>query len=456
MLMYSNFSKFFIFWQVSILLILIFNNNNNMKIIKNNDLTKLRRKAKQKKVPIVNLLLKSLEQLSKKENKTYTLLAVCPNSYYVLLAALRSAKRANAPIKFAATLNQVDIDGGYTGWTQEDLVKIIKEESYRIGYEGPVIVAVDHGGPWVKDIQTIERWNLDKCMNWTKKSFEAAILAGYDLLHVDPTVDIFKKNINIKTVVDRTLELILHSENFIKKNNLAPISYEVGTEEVHGGLVDINTFKKFLNLLKEGLKKKNLEYIWPIFIVAKVGTDLHTTTFDPKTAQIVVNIAKSYGSYIKGHYTDFVANPEDYPKSRMGGANVGPEFTSAEYEVLNELSKLENKLYNEDKIGFKSNFIEKLVKAVIDSKRWEKWLLEGEKSLETITEERKDWILKTSCRYIWAKPEIKCSQALLYKNLGLHGIDGENWTLMKIESVMDKYFRAFNLVGMNEKIKKIL
>jgi hypothetical protein len=56
--------------------------------------------------------------------------------------------------------------GGHTGWTQEDLVRKIKEQSYSIGYNGPIIVAVDHGGPWLKDIQTIEKWNLNKSMSW--------------------------------------------------------------------------------------------------------------------------------------------------------------------------------------------------------------------------------------------------------------------------------------------------
>lgn len=427
-----------------------------MEIIKSNDSSNLRKIAIKKKIPVLNLLMDSLQRISKKENKSFTLFAVCPNSHNVLLAAIRSAKRANAPIKFAATLNQVDTDRGYTGWTQSDLVRIIKEESYKIGYKGPVIIAVDHGGPWLKDIQSIEKWDFMRCMDWIKKSFEASILAGYDLIHVDPTIDIYDKKISINLVVERTVELILHCENFIKKNKLLPISYEVGTEEVHGGLVDIGIFKKFLHLLKEGLRNKNLAHVWPIFIVAKVGTDLHTTTFDKDIAIKAVNMADSYGSFIKGHYTDFVSNPEDYPESGMGAANVGPEFTAAEYDALEELSELENKFYIEDKIGIKSNFKEELEKAVMDSNRWKKWLLNGEKNLDTISIDRKEWIIKTSCRYVWAKPEIKCSQALLYSNLKLNGIDSKNWTIMKIESAIDKYFRSFNLIDINEKIKKVL
>ena len=121
-------------------------------------------------------------------------------------------------------------------------------------------------------------------MGWIKKSFKAAILAGYDLIHVDPTVDIYN-TIKIDTVAERTIELIYHSETYRKAKGLNPISYEVGTEEVHGGLVDINIFKKFLCLLKNGLERKGLRNLWPIFIVAKVGTDLHTSNFNPKAAK---------------------------------------------------------------------------------------------------------------------------------------------------------------------------
>ena len=417
------------------------------------DNSKLRVESEKKSsIPIVDLLLRKIKDISQKEKINYTLFAVCPNSENVLKAALRAAKRAHAPVLFAATLNQVDIDGGYTGWTQDDLVRKIKEQSYSIGYNAPIIVAVDHGGPWVKDIQALEKWNLDKSMSWIKKSFEAALLAGYGLLHIDPTVDIFNKDIKIKTVVERTIELISHVEKFRKSKKIKSVAYEVGTEEVHGGLADMAIFKKFLELLKDGLQKIGLDYAWPSFIVGKVGTDLHTSTFDPAVAKKIVEIAKDYNSYIKGHYTDFVSNPEDYPKSGMGAANVGPEFTILEYDGLKELCAIEDKLYKEDKIGCRSNFKEILEKAVLDSNRWKKWLKDDEKDLGSLSNERKEWIIKTSCRYVWALPEVRCAQNKLYKNLELNGIDAENWVIMKIEESMDKYFRAFNLININEKL----
>lgn len=424
-----------------------------MEIREKIDDSKLRVESEEKhSIPIVDLLLKKIKDISQKEKINYTLFAVCPNSENVLKAALRAAKRAHAPIKFAATLNQVDIDGGYTGWTQEDLVRKIKEQSYSIGYNGPIIVAVDHGGPWLKDIQTIEKWNLDESMSWIKKSFEAALLAGYDLLHIDPTVDIFSCQIKIETVVERTIELISHVEKFRKSKKMKSVSYEVGTEEVHGGLADMTVFKKFLELLKDGLQKIGLDYVWPSFIVGKVGTDLHTSTFNPAVAKKIVKITKDYNSYVKGHYTDFVSNPEDYPKSGMGAANVGPEFTILEYDGLSELCAIEDKLYKENKVACKSNFIKILEESVLKSERWKKWLQNDEKVFKLLNKKRKRWLVKMSSRYVWVLPEVRCAQNKLYRNLELNGIDAENWVIMKIEESMDKYFRAFNLININKKL----
>lgn len=423
-----------------------------MEIGKKIDNSRIREESQKNSVPIVDLILRKIKDISRKEKINHTLLAVCPNSENVLKAAIYSAKRANAPIKFTATLNQVDTDGGYTGWTQVDLVRKIKEYSYRIGYNGPTMIAVDHGGPWLKDKQAIEKWNLERSMKWIKKSFEAAVIAGYDLIHVDPTVDIFVRDIKIETVVERTIDLISHVEKFRKSKKIKPISYEVGTEEVHGGLADIGVFKEFLKLFKEGLNKINLGYIYPSFIVGKVGTDLHTSTFDASVAEELVEIAKNYGSVVKGHYTDFVSNPEDYPRSGIGAANVGPEFTILEYEGFLQLGRIEDEFYNTNKIACRSNFVKVLEKAVVESGRWKKWLQDGEVDIKSMDKKRKEWIIGTGSRYVWAKPEVKCSKMQLFKNLELNGIDAENWVTLKIESGIDKYLREFNLINLNDKL----
>jgi hypothetical protein len=107
-----------------------------------------------------------------------------------------------------------------------------------------------------------------------KKSFEAAVEAGYDLIHVDPTVDITlggNQSINIESVTRRTLDLIIHIENFRRRNKYPRISFEVGTEEVHGGLANIELFRRFLEMLKQGLAEE-FHLMFGCFVVGKVGT----------------------------------------------------------------------------------------------------------------------------------------------------------------------------------------
>lgn len=414
----------------------------------------LRNRAKAHHQPLMDFILYRIKELEKETGIRRTIFAACPNSISVIKAALRSAKRCDSPIKFAATLNQVDTDYGYTGLNQQEFVNTIRSESRKINLEVPVIIAIDHGGPWLKDKHRLANLTFNETFAEVKKSFEAAVAAGYDLIHVDPTIDInlpAGTTIPIELVAARTVELIDHTEQFRLGNGYSQISYEVGTEEVHGGLADIKTFNRFLELLKSGLNEKGLTGVWPCFVVGKVGTDLHTTTFDPETAKKLTAAAAAYGSVIKGHYTDSVTNPHDYPLSGMGAANIGPEFTECEYDGLMELEDIENKLFDKNSIPKLSLMRKTLWNEVIASGRWKKWLLTGENPSDfyTISPERQEWLIKTGCRYIWQNPGVIASRSLLYDNLQGVGIHAEDVVLSHIERAMDKYFYQFNLTGLN-------
>ncbi|HSV32095.1 MAG TPA: class II D-tagatose-bisphosphate aldolase, non-catalytic subunit [Atribacteraceae bacterium] len=421
------------------------------------DSSEFREMARERKIPLCDFLLRTIKELE----TPATLFAACPNSEAVIKASLRAAKRANAPIKFAATLNQVDLDGGYTGLNHFEFAETIKQEAETIDYQGPIIIAVDHGGPWLKDLQTIENWTLERSMAWIKQSFEAAVEAGYDLIHVDPTVERTLppgSNIPIERVVERTIELIEHTERFRRSKQLPPIAYEVGTEEVHGGLADLTVFDRFLGGLQAGLTAKGLDDVWPVLVVGKVGTDLHTTFFDGPLAQILVNKARAYGSFIKGHYTDYVDNPEDYPRSGIGGANVGPEFTEEEYNALVQLSIIEEKLYRNHQVVRLSKILDVLENAVYESGRWKKWLQDEERSTGfcDLSPKRKAWLIKTGCRYIWSTPQVLAARNLLYANLTRNGYEPEEMVLMQIERSMDKYYRAFGLTDLNTRLKPLV
>ena len=379
-----------------------------------------------------------------------TLLAVCPNSEAVTRAALEVSRDANMPMLFAATLNQVDRTGSYTGWTPETFTRFVQEESDRIGLQTPALACLDHGGPWLKDHHTTAGFSLEETMTEVKRSLEACIDADYALLHIDPTVDRTLPSgtaMPIDLVVERTLELIAHAEHYRKEQGKPAISYEVGTEEVHGGLADLSVFDTFLSGLDEGLRERGLSDAWPCFVVGKVGTDLDTTFFDPEVAARLTAKVKPYGALIKGHYSDYVDNPHQYPLSQMGGANVGPEFTEEEFLALENLLELERLLEKD------SGFMAALKNAVVRSNRWQKWLKPDERNVDfdALPEQRRMWLLRTCSRYIWTDPGVQNARADLYHNVREHR-HGDRFVIWWIKSAIMKYVHAFNLVDFNSRL----
>jgi len=398
-------------------------------------------------------LLKQIASLRQREGKHVTLLAACPNSAAVLEAAVKCAVVNNTPMLLAATLNQVDRDGGYTRWTPAEFVRQVQVFAKKYAWEGPLYPCLDHGGPWLKDRHTLDDLSFEQTFQEVKLSLTACLEAGYQLLHIDPTVD---RNlppgtpVPVETVVTRTIELITHAENERRRLGLAEVVYEVGTEEVHGGLVNFANFNAFLVGLRQGLEQSGLSQAWPGFIVARVGTDLATTFFDPEVARRAVETAAPYGSLIKGHYTDWVENPQAYPASGMGGANVGPEFTAEEVRALHSLCETESELRHQEPQIKLSHFMQVLEQAVVDSGRWKKWLEPGEKGLEFhhLGPARRTWLVETGARYIWTDPGVEDARLKLYNNLFSVMPDPHEFVVDRIVAVMDKYVEAFNLMDL--------
>lgn len=400
----------------------------------------------------LNHLVKRLIQLRESGQRQMTLLAVCPNSAVVLEAAVKAASLYNAPMLFAATLNQVDTDGGYTGWTPVEFVRQMHAYARRYAWSGPLYPCLDHGGPWLKDQHTRDHLSLSESMGRVEESLTVCLEAGYQLLHIDPTVDRslpVGEAVPIEMVVERTVELITHAEQVRRRLDLPQIAYEVGTEEVHGGLTAKEQIEHFSSLLRQALLDTGLADIWPCFIVAQVGTDLHTTTFDAQAARQLYDLFTPLGSLAKGHYTDWVENPADYPATGMGGANVGPEFTAAEYQALKALAIQEDLLIPKGAALQSSGFMRTLRTAVIDSGRWQKWLLADEngREFEQLSPERQDWLLQTGSRYTWTAPPVVEARQQLYGNLATRMPDPHRFVVDHVMQAIEKYLIQFNLVN---------
>jgi tagatose-1,6-bisphosphate aldolase non-catalytic subunit AgaZ/GatZ len=425
--------------------------------------TLLREIAFKKNMPVVDLLLAILDRFTSiviNDKRGVTLLGICPITINVIKASIQTANFMDFPLMFVATLNQIDIDGGYTGLTQKDFVKLVRREVERQEYNGPVIIALDHGGPWLKDKHVIEGYSFEEAMDWTIKSIEACIKAGYDLLHIDATVDITLergKKLSINDVVERTVMLIEYAEEIRKKEGVQKLSYEVGTEEVHGGITSPELFEKFIIELRIKLKERGLEEIWPCFIVSDIGTyPILENKLDVEKSRILVNIARAYNLHVKGHYTDFVLNPEEYPNIGIAAANIGPELAYSEYLALNSLANMEKKLFYDRKISELSNIVEELDRLIIESGRWRKWLREGDTEWERIPHNVRQWLLGTGARYVLSDQRIIDRISKLGINLEKYSIHVDKKLDKFIRDILIKYVNAFNLKDTCFKITSVL
>jgi len=395
--------------------------------------------------------VRALIRLRETGGRKMTLLAVCPNSAAVTEAAVVAARRGRAPMLFAATLNQVDRDGGYTGWTAAQFVSAIREFASRQAWDGPLYPCLDHGGPWLKDRHRSEGLSLESAMAELKLSLSACLQAGYQLLHIDPTVDPELPPgtlLPVELLVERSVDLIAFAEAERGRLGLAPIAYEVGSEEVHGGLVDLARFEVYLTRLRAELRAANLAQAWPCFVVAQVGTDLHTTSFDPEAAGRLYAQVAVLGSLIKGHYTDEVDHPEAYPASGMGGANVGPEFTAVEFEALRELEARERSVLTRNP-GLTPSAIEAAIeRAVVESGRWRKWLQPEEvgSAYLDLPAARRQWLVRTGARYIWTDLRVLEARRILYENLRPELDDPHARVVERIAARIGEYLQAFGLV----------
>ena len=378
----------------------------------------------------------------------HTLLAVCPNSETVTRAALQAAQEAQAPLLFAATLNQVDRDGGYTGWTPAALTEFVDAEADRLGLTVPVLLGLDHGGPWRKDAHVQRDLDADTAWAETERSIAACIEAGYDLLHLDPTgARSPTKTLPVEALVRRTVRLMRHAEAVRHSAGRGPVAYEVGVEEADGPDGEAR-FEAYCSQLAAALDDADLPH--PSFVVGDVGTALASPDFDADRARRLAHIAETkLGALLKGHYTDDVAHPELYPLSGMGGANVGPGLSAVEAEALQELEALAHQL------GHDTGLYDALRAAVLESGRWRKWLEpnEKDKAFDALTDERQRWLVRTGSRYVWTRPEVEAARTRLYETVSAYR-DAEAYVHWRVRTAILSYLHAFNLVGLADRLRE--
>lgn len=364
----------------------------------------------------LEILLKKLRQ------KRSTLLGISPVSEYTIVSSLRAASRLIAPILFVASLNQVDIDGGYTGFTPISFVKYVNEVMRAQELGARVIFQVDHCGPWLKDEHIAKNYSYDEALNAILKSIEEFIKAGFSLVHIDTTIDVEKpdKTADFETAIKRTIQLIELVEDIAYSTGME-VKYEIGSDR--WGYKPIDIFDKFISRVIAGLKRQRIDPRKVFFVVVDVGTKVRPgNRVDESTLTLFSRTALQYDYFLKIHSGDYLENPSILPRCNVGGVNIGPMFADIQYQIIRE-AILE--------LG-KHELLDKLSMLITRSDKLGKYVRKGKVE---------NYEMGIASRYIWSSPEAR----EIINIIEHYGVPVARRVLKRMENVIEFYMKELNL-----------
>ncbi len=382
-----------------------------------------------------------------KFNSNITLLSVSPINEYVVNASLKTANDLKAPITLIASLNQVDYDGGYTGYTQQGFVKLVKDKAKKLNIDSLVFISLDHCGPWLKDKHIELNLSLREAMDDCKKSMENAIKAGYDLIHVDTTVDAeSSKPPKPELAAERTIKLIDYAEDLRLSEGLRVLVYEIGSDR--WGYRDVEHAVKLVSLVLSGLKRKGINTGNVVFAVGDVGTVVKPgNRLDTIKATKLVESFLNMGVFLKVHSADYVENPWEFPRVGIGGANVGPMFADLMFRKIKELKLIEGNL----ELSRRSEIINVILSELSKEIGVLKYVA-SLNELNSLINSDREYLLGIMTRYIWNRERIKHELNVLSDNLKIVNVNLEEEILSMLVNSIRQFMVSFNLHNILNKI----
>lgn len=375
--------------------------------------------------------------------KRCTLLGVGPMSLNCVDAAIELANEYETPLLLIASRRQIDSEefgGGYVNnWTTEEFAKYVIDNDQKSN----LLLARDHGGPWQSTKEVSDNLSLRRAMDSAKLSYMRDLEAGFQVLHIDPSVDIHTSP-NVDEVLDRVFDLYEYCWTHAQRLGREVI-FEVGTEEQSGSTNTQEELDYTLNELLKFCKKNNIPQ--PSFVVIQTGTRVMETrnvgSFDtplrisnelPAEIQVpkMIEICNRYGILMKEHNTDYLSDEalQWHPRLGIHAANVAPEFGVAETLALLDILE-KNKL---------QGLVDEFLKLSYDSKKWEKWMLD-----QTTATDRDRSII--SGHYVFSRPECYELKAKARKYLAKKQIDLDEFLKNTVKKSIFRYMKNFRMAG---------
>ena len=352
-------------------------------------------------------------------------------------ASIELSDQYKAPLMLIASRRQIDSEqfgGGYVeNWTTQQFADYVLDKDVNKN----IILARDHGGPWQNEQEKDENLNLEEAMKSAKDSYQTDIDAGFQMLHIDPSVDIYS-NPTIDQVLERVYELYDFCWSYAKQKG-RDIIFEIGTEEQSGSNNTQEELEYTLESMRKFCKTNNIPY--PSFVVIQAGTRVMETrnvgSFGspirvanelPPEIQIpkMVDICNRYGIFMKEHNTDYLSTDSLKWQPRLGihAANIAPEFGVAETKAfVNILEK-----------NSQNDLLDEFLRISYDSKKWAKWMLN-----DTDASDKDRSII--AGHYVFASDE--CIELKEQAKSRIKDLD--EYLKIQVKKSIFRYMNAFNL-----------
>lgn len=259
----------------------------------------------------------------------------------------RYASKYQRPLMFIASRNQIDADSGYVMTTKQFVDQV---NPLRSDY---LMLCRDHCGPYFLDNE--KDLSLRQAIEATKKTIAGDIESGFDLIHIDTSR------------CDDSYHVADELFTFCLKLN-PNIKFEFGTEENVGVAAGI---KKYQDDVKFASQFPNMK-----FVVAQTGSltmeDRQVGSFDVAMVHKLVTFANVAKVKLKEHNADYLTAEQIALRKQAGvhACNIAPQLGVIQTKLLLEFTNL----MHIDNSEFQA--------AVLNSKKWTKWIIDGDDSVK--------------------------------------------------------------------------
>lgn len=333
-----------------------------------------------------------------------------------------------------ASRRQIDKDelgGGYVeNWTSQTFAKHVRGRFP----SSSLLICRDHGGPWQHPNE--REYSDERAMTSSLESFKEDIRAGFDVLHIDTSVE--RSGIApMNKAVSRLVELYAECDDFARGLGRS-VRFEIGFEDQS---VDTDYPSAFEDKLHDVLKRlADLKLPCPTFVVAQTGTKvLETENVGAIMAaplavrhsiEQLATVCREAGVALKAHNADYLPAEEISLLKRSGvsAINIAPEFGVAEtrafLSVLKELNL--------------SVQLERFLELAFESLAWKKWMKPNSEASDT------DRAIIAG-HYVFGTERFRAIESVARSACCKHGKSLDGLLQSAVERSIARYVRAFVL-----------